>query len=92
MTFWRPLDPAGEQRANLCGSYPLIPWSNRIANGCFTFNKVKYRVKRNFGDHPSLPAWQWLANRMAGIARHGRGNSTRTAQPCQRKLAVALSR
>lgn len=63
----RPLDPAGEQRANLCGSYPLIPWSNRIANGCFTFNKVKHRVKRNFGDHPhSLhgngwqTAWQVL--------------------------------
>ncbi|QHM72126.1 aldose 1-epimerase [Mixta intestinalis] len=48
----RPFDPAGEQRANLCGSYPLIPWSNRIANGHFTFNGASHAVKRNFGDHP----------------------------------------
>jgi aldose 1-epimerase len=48
----RPLSPAGELRANLCGSYPLIPWSNRIANGRFSFNDEAHAVARNFGDHP----------------------------------------
>lgn len=48
----RPFDPAGEARANLCGSYPLVPWSNRIANGRFTFAEQAYEVTRNFGDCP----------------------------------------
>lgn len=66
----RPFDPEGEPRANLCGSYPLLPWSNRIADGRFSFNGVTHQVKRNFGDHPhSLHgnAWQmaWQVLRIA---------------------------
>lgn len=48
----RPLNPQGEQRANLCGSYPLVPWSNRIANGRFHFAGHDRVVARNFGNHP----------------------------------------
>ncbi|MEM8025964.1 aldose 1-epimerase [Morganella morganii] len=57
----RPLSLAGEQRANLCGSYPLLPWSNRIANGHFFFRGTGHRLMRNFGDHPHPlhgNAWQ----------------------------------
>jgi aldose 1-epimerase len=31
--------------------YPLIPYSNRIANGCFSFEGVEHRLALNFGDH-----------------------------------------
>ncbi|WP_347253033.1 aldose 1-epimerase [Leminorella grimontii] len=48
----RPFDPAGEKRANLCGSYPLVPWSNRIADGQFSFAGQRHRLVRNFGDSP----------------------------------------
>lgn len=42
-------------------SYPLIPYSNRIAHGCFVFGGVEYRLALNFGDHPHSihgNAWQ----------------------------------
>lgn len=50
----RPAD--GDALANLdplgLSSFPLVPWSNRIANGCFTWNGREVRLPRNFGDHP----------------------------------------
>lgn len=63
--IFRPFDPQGEKRANLCGSYPLVPWSNRIAQGEFNFSGRHWRVARNFGDHPHAlhgSGWQseWL--------------------------------
>lgn len=48
----RPLQINGELRANLCGSYPLIPWSNRIAQSQFSFAGQTWQVAKNFGDHP----------------------------------------
>ncbi|WP_419904332.1 aldose 1-epimerase [Kiloniella sp.] len=33
-------------------SFPLIPYSNRIKNGCFVFEGKKYQLPLNFGDHP----------------------------------------
>lgn len=48
----RPLDPHGIQRANMCGSYPLIPWSNRIADGRFAFDGQPFQVTRNVPDNP----------------------------------------
>ncbi len=50
--IFRPFDPNGEKRANLCGSYPLVPWSNRIAQGEFHFSDRRWQVARNFGTHP----------------------------------------
>ncbi|MBM6580714.1 aldose 1-epimerase [Microvirga sp. BT689] len=32
--------------------YPLIPYSNRIAQGRFSFEGVEHRLALNFGDHP----------------------------------------
>ncbi len=43
--------------------YPLIPYSNRIAHGRFSFEGVEYRLALNFGDHPHSihgNAWQKL--------------------------------
>ncbi len=42
-------------------SYPLIPYSNRIAHGRFSFEGADYRLALNFGDHPHSihgNAWQ----------------------------------
>ncbi|QZA81728.1 aldose 1-epimerase [Deefgea piscis] len=39
-------------QANQCGSFPLIPYSNRIENGQFTFADQHYTLAKNFGDHP----------------------------------------
>jgi aldose 1-epimerase len=41
--------------------YPLIPYSNRIANGRFGFQGSSYQLRLNFGDHPHSihgNAWQ----------------------------------
>lgn len=64
----RPLPEEGEQRANLSGCFPLVPYSNRIAQGRFFFKDQQVTVKRNFGDHPHplhgngwLSAWELTA-------------------------------
>jgi aldose 1-epimerase len=33
-------------------SFPLVPWSNRIAHGRFTFDGRDVHLPLNFGDHP----------------------------------------
>lgn len=33
-------------------SFPLVPWSNRIAHGRFTWNGREIRLPLNYGDHP----------------------------------------
>ncbi|WP_414165420.1 aldose 1-epimerase [Superficieibacter sp. BNK-5] len=58
----RPRDPHGEQRANQCASYPLIPWFNRIADGRFFFAGKARQVAKNFGDHPhAIHGQGWLS-------------------------------
>jgi len=61
----RPWSASAELRANQCGSYPLIPWSNRIAEGRFSFAGQTHHLKKNFGSSPHaihgsgwLKAWQ----------------------------------
>jgi aldose 1-epimerase len=42
-------------------SYPLIPYSNRIGQGRFTFEEAEHQLALNFGDHPHAVhgnAWQ----------------------------------
>ena len=42
-------------------SYPLIPYSNRIAHGRFSFQGIEHQLALNFGDHPHSihgNAWQ----------------------------------
>lgn len=34
------------------GCFPLVPFSNRIANGRFRWDGTEYLLDRNFGDHP----------------------------------------
>ncbi|MEP7208844.1 MAG: aldose 1-epimerase, partial [Casimicrobiaceae bacterium] len=41
---------AGEVRRHAC--YPLVPYSNRIANGELHFRGRTHQLDRNFGDHP----------------------------------------
>jgi aldose 1-epimerase len=41
---------AGDPHA--MGCFPLLPYSNRIADGRFRWRGVDYQLKRNFGDHP----------------------------------------
>ncbi|NDW06220.1 aldose 1-epimerase [Jiella pacifica] len=41
-----------ERRAGLCGSYAMIPYSNRIADAAFDFGDERFQLARNFGDNP----------------------------------------
>lgn len=41
-------------------SFALVPYANRIAHGCFTFDGVTCQLPLNFGDHPhSLHGFGW---------------------------------
>ncbi len=54
-------------------AYPLIPFSNRIANGRFTFAGRTYQLARNFGDEPHAihgVGWTSVWNVAAVSARH----------------------
>lgn len=57
--------------ARLLACFPLIPFSNRIAWGRFSFGGESFQLDRNFGDHPHTVhgnAWQraWtVANKAA---------------------------
>lgn len=50
----RPTPPAarvaGDVRAHAC--YPLVPYSNRIANALLAVDGRTVQLERNFGDHP----------------------------------------
>lgn len=57
----RPLPDHKEVVVNQSGSFPLIPYSNRIAEGKFEFDGENYVLDKNFGDHPHSihgNAWQ----------------------------------
>ncbi|MET0745425.1 MAG: aldose 1-epimerase [Microvirga sp.] len=56
-----PAQAVAEGLVRQMASYPLIPYSNRIAGGRFTFEGEAYRLAPNFGDHPHSVhgnAWQ----------------------------------
>jgi aldose 1-epimerase len=44
--------PAGSRDVRAHASYPLIPYSNRIALARLAFDGSDYELARNFGDHP----------------------------------------
>ncbi len=55
-----PDDLAGDN-SRLLSCFPLIPFSNRIAWGRFSFGGESFQLDRNFGDHPHTihgNAWQ----------------------------------
>lgn len=40
------------QKGEAVAAYPLVPYSNRIAHGRFTFDGTTYHLDRNMGEHP----------------------------------------
>lgn len=59
----RPTSPEAlsEGLVRLTSSYPLIPYSNRIAEGRFAHEGVEHQIALNFGEHPHSVhgnAWQ----------------------------------
>ncbi|QIZ77491.1 aldose 1-epimerase [Ferrimonas lipolytica] len=48
----RPLPALENVIVNQSGSFPLIPFSNRIANGIFEFEGEQFELLKNFGEHP----------------------------------------
>ncbi|MBM6596339.1 aldose 1-epimerase [Microvirga pudoricolor] len=56
-----PPEALAQNLVRQTSSYPLIPYSNRIAWARFAFEGVDYALARNFGDHPHSVhgnAWQ----------------------------------
>jgi aldose 1-epimerase len=45
-----PYDAGANVRTHGC--FPLVPYSNRIANARLAFGGATYALERNFGDHP----------------------------------------
>jgi aldose 1-epimerase len=63
VSLMRPTSPEAlsEGLVRLTSSYPLIPYSNRIAEGHFTHEGVEHELALNFGEHPHAihgNAWQ----------------------------------
>src|SRR5262245_22837569 len=50
----RPVSEEARTTGNVRGyaCYPLVPYSNRIANGQLDWAGRSYTLARNFGDHP----------------------------------------
>jgi len=44
--------PAGTRDVRLHACYPLVPYSNRIADALLQFEQRAWQLARNFGDHP----------------------------------------
>lgn len=66
----RPADEAALANLDPLGlaSFPLVPWSNRIAHGRFSFEGRDIALPLNFGDHPHAihgHGWQapWTVER-----------------------------
>jgi aldose 1-epimerase len=62
-SLMRPTPPEAlsDGLVRLTSSYPLIPYSNRIAQGRFNHDGVEHQLTLNFGDHPHAihgNAWQ----------------------------------
>ncbi|MEX6505969.1 aldose 1-epimerase [Jiella sp. M17.18] len=56
-----PLTALSDKKPTLAGSYPMIPFSNRIADARFAFGGETFQLNRNFGDSPHAihgNAWQ----------------------------------
>ncbi|MDF0605867.1 aldose 1-epimerase [Neisseriaceae bacterium TC5R-5] len=46
------LEALASQNVRAMASYPLLPYSNRIAYGKFNWYNQHYQLEQNFGDHP----------------------------------------
>ncbi|QNT78486.1 aldose 1-epimerase [Entomobacter blattae] len=51
--FYPTIDPRLKAfKGKAVSAYPLVPFSNRIANGSFTFMGTSYKLAPNFGEEP----------------------------------------
>jgi aldose 1-epimerase len=70
-----PPEALSEGLVRLTSSYPLIPYSNRIAEGRFTYEGAEHQLALNFGDHPHAihgNAWQKPWQVLDGNPKHCR--------------------
>ena len=92
---------AGTRDVRLHACYPLIPYSNRIADARFEFDRRVHELARNFGDHPHAIhglGWQrpWLiqlrdaASALLALDHDGEGEAAR-AWPWRLRASQALS-
>ncbi len=63
MDVFRPM-PEGSSNVLEAASFPLVPFSGRIANGCFFWDRVMVRLPSNFPGRPADPhtihGYGWL--------------------------------
>jgi aldose 1-epimerase len=52
--FMRPTPPSDYHNPNLCASYILVPWSNRIRDAHFRFKGKDYQLKVNYKDGTAI--------------------------------------
>ena len=70
-----PADILAGDNSRLLSCFPLIPFSNRIAWGRFSFGGESFQLERNFGDHPHTihgNAWR----RAWAVASHAAAEAT----------------
>jgi aldose 1-epimerase len=48
-----PAAAIAEGNVRLCASFPLVPFSNRIADASLRFGGQRYALHRNYADHPN---------------------------------------
>lgn len=64
--------PPGTRDVRLHACYPLVPYSNRIADACLHFDGNAYHLARNFGDHPhAIHGLGWQRSWMIGARDNG---------------------
>ena len=87
--------------ARMLSCFPLIPFSNRIAWGRFSFGGESFQLDRNFGDHPHTihgnawrRAWDVVRHDASSaelVLQHDPANDP-TAAPGPHPLALSLHR
>ena len=87
----RSTEPEALAIVRRAASYPLLPYSNRIAQGRFAWQGRPYRLALNFDDSPHplhgvgwLSRWGCEARQDRGCAERGRGRARRAARRCSR--------
>ena len=68
--FMRPTPDACYERASDCASYLLIPWSNRVKDGRFTFRGKSHQLRVNAPDgsaiHGTARDYPWKVEQAGG--------------------------
>ena len=93
--------PAGTRDVRLHASYPLVPYSNRIAEARLEFAGRTHALARNFGDHPHAihgVGWQrpWTVESRTGASalltlEHAPAGDAALAWPWAFRAAQSIS-